>query len=158
MRNHSKKHKTWHQRLGGLVGGVVPVPLGPPGSSQGARPGPGAAAAPGPGRPPMRLFFVLLILYMCMMCMYLYYVSIQIYGTPPPPHGPWFGAVDLYFPVFYAYFCFLDLCQNWGGSYMYMIRMHAYRCDKSNDISTCNLKEFECIQEYKNNSDIFKKY
>ena len=29
---------------------------------------------------------------------------------------------------------------------MYMIRMHAYRCDKSNDISTCNLKEFECIQ------------
>ena len=40
---------------------------------------------------------------------------------------------------------------------MYMIRMHAYRCDKSNDISTCNLKEFECIQEYKNNSDIFKK-
>ena len=40
---------------------------------------------------------------------------------------------------------------------MYMIRMHAYRCDKSNDISPCNLKEFECIQEYKNNSDIKKK-
>ena len=39
---------------------------------------------------------------------------------------------------------------------MYMIRMHVYRCDKSNDISICNLKEFECIQEYKNNSDIFK--
>ena len=39
---------------------------------------------------------------------------------------------------------------------MYVIRMHAYRCDKSNDISTCNLKEFECIQEYKNNSDILK--
>ena len=77
----------------------------------------------------------------------------------PPPYGPWFGAVDLYFPVFYASFCFLDLCQNLGGgSYMYMIRMHAYRCDKSSDISTCNLKEFECIQEYKNNSDIFKHY
>ena len=30
--------------------------------------------------------------------------------------------------------------------------MHADRCDKSNDISVCNLKEFECIQEYKNNS------
>ena len=44
-----------------------------------------------------------------------------------------------------------------GGSYRYMIRMHAYRCDKSNDISICNLKEFECIQEYKNNSDIFLK-
>ena len=60
------------------------------------------------------------------------------------------------FSVVYFSFCFLDLCQNGGGSYMYMIRMHAYRCDKSNDISICNLKEFECIQEYKNNSDIFK--
>ena len=57
---------------------------------------------------------------------------------------------------------FLRLPNKWerkppfymGGSYMYMIRMHAYRCDKSNDISICNLKEFECIQEYKNNSDI----
>ena len=75
-----------------------------------------------------------------------------------PPHGPWFGVFDLYFPVFYASFCFLDLCQNWvRGLYMYMIRMHAYRCDKSNDISICNLKEFECIQEYNNNSDFFKK-
>ena len=43
-----------------------------------------------------------------------------------------------------------------GGSYMYMIRMHAHRCDTSNDISICNLKEFECIQECNNNSDISK--
>ena len=41
---------------------------------------------------------------------------------------------------------------------MYMIRMHANRCDKSNDISPCNLKEFECIQEYKNNSDMFNNF
>ena len=31
-----------------------------------------------------------------------------------PPRGPWFGAFDLYIPVFYAFFSFLDLCQNWG--------------------------------------------
>ena len=79
-------------------------------------------------------------------------------GTPPP-HGPWFGAVDLYFPVFYAYFCFLDLCQNWGEGHtcIWYACMHT-DVIKSNDISTCNLKEFECIQEYKNNSDISKKY
>ena len=39
-------------------------------------------------------------------CIYIY-----IYGTPP--HGPWVGAFDLYAPVCYASFCFLDLCQNW---------------------------------------------
>ena len=33
--------------------------------------------------------------------------------------------------------------------------MHADRCDKSNDISICNLKEFECIQACKNNSDLY---
>ena len=27
-----------------------------------------------------------------------------------------------------------------------MICTHAYMCDKRNDISICNLKEFECIQ------------
>ena len=61
--------------------------------------------------------------------------------------------------------CFMLLFASWicvkiGGRviHVYMIRMHAYRCDKSNDISTCSLKEFECIQEYKNNSDMFKKY
>ena len=41
---------------------------------------------------------------------------------------------------------------------MHMRRMHAYRCDRRNDISICNLKEFECIQEYKNNSDMFKTF
>ena len=29
-----------------------------------------------------------------------------------------------------------------------MTCMHAYICDKSDDISICNLKEFEYIQEY----------
>ena len=45
--------------------------------------------------------------------------------------------------------CLMLLFASWicvnigGGSYMYMIRMHAYRCDKSNDISICNLKTFK---------------
>ena len=55
-------------------------------------------------------FFVLNV----SICIYIYiYIYIYIW-YPPPPHGPWFGAVDLYFPVFYTSFCFLDLCQNWG--------------------------------------------
>ena len=71
------------------------------------------------------------------------YIYIYIYG-------PWFGAFDLYVPVFYC-FLFLDFVSKLGA-YVHMICMHAYKCDKSNDISICNLKEFECIQEYKNHS------
>ena len=82
-------------------------------------------------------------------CMYIY---IYLYMVSPPMDP---GLVfDLYLSSVLCLSCFLHLCQNWGKTIVYMIRMHAYRCDKSNDIGICNLKEFECIREYKNNSDI----
>ena len=42
-------------------------------------------------------------------CIYIYIWS--------PRHGPWFGAFDLYCPVVYAVFCFLDFVSTlgWGG-------------------------------------------
>ena len=65
------------------------------------------------GSPRYVIYIYICYIYIYAIYIYmLYYIYIYIYGTPP--HGPWFGAVDLYFPVFYAYFCFLDLCQNWG--------------------------------------------
>ena len=52
---------------------------------------------------------------------------------------PWFGVFDLYFPVLCASLI-LGLCFKIRGvPYVYMICMHAYICDKSNDISICNL-------------------
>ena len=32
-----------------------------------------------------------------------------------PPHGPWFGAFDLYFTVLYVFFRFLDCVSKLGG-------------------------------------------
>ena len=86
-------------------------------------------------------------------CIFLYNI-IYIYIYVAPPHGPWFGAFDLYFLVVYAIVLLLGLGVKIEGCHM--ICMRAYICDKSNDISICNLKEFECIQEYLTNSDVFR--
>ena len=67
-----------------------------------------------------------------------------IYGSPRHGCGVW---CDL------CLFLLLGFCVKIWGCHMYM---HTYRCDKkNNDISICNLKEFECIREYKNSSALF---
>ena len=49
-------------------------------------------------------------------------------------------------------FLLLGFVSKLGGA-IYTICMRADRCDKSNDISICNLKEFECIQSTRTTQD-----
>ena len=86
-------------------------------------------------------------------CMFIY---IFMYIWYPPPMDP--GLVCLTFifqcvmPCFAAWIC----VKMRGMPYSYTMCMPMQTDDKSNDISICNLKEIECIQECNNNSEILK--
>ena len=72
---------------------------------------------------------------------------------------PGFVSLTCVFPVVYSFFWLLGFESKLGGAMcIYMTCMHAHICDESKDISICNLKELEFIQEYSSNSEIFQNF
>ena len=95
------------------------------------------------------------------------FIYIYAYISGTPPHGPWFGELELCFvPVFYALSASLILWQTWGRGgaicisiilymyvYIYIYKTTSIR-DVRNDVTICHLTEFACISEYWDNAGV----